>query len=192
MPVFNYTRPLIYEKEGFFTKYLGASREMAKSQKRLAVIIGIGSLVMEFKARLNNFYTTHGLVTDDPSGNNSHHIVLSDEQIEKWAKLKVDDQLNAFLEWADCPLSRARDYLKSVLPWYNDHPDVALLRCAFHESVLDEIVRKYIYIPIAENIGQTWSVWSTNEMPDGDLMLEEGIDFRIHEWYRLTGKECPE
>lgn len=160
---------------------------MALTKTRLSVVIALQSLVGEFRSRLNLFYQTEGQGIAPEL-----QYRLTDSEIEEWAKLKVDDQLNAFLEWADCPLSAARDYLKSKLQWYTDHPHVALLRCRLHESMLDDIVQRYIYSPIAENIGETWSIWNTTEMPSGDLFLEEGMDYRIHEWYRLTGKEIPE
>lgn len=110
---------------------------------------------------------------------------LTREECEEWGRLTTDDYLNTFMKWADSS-THAKDFLVELLPWYRgemiDH---------FGADLLDDIRYSFVKQPIANYIGYTWAVWSVTDCA-GDLLLSRGMDYRVMEWYRLSGTEMPE
>lgn len=114
-----------------------------------------------------------------------HLTPLTREECEKWGALATDDYLNTLMHWA-ADSTQAKDYLVDRLPWFQGEQIDE-----FRAAVLDDIYYVFVKQPIVNYIGYTWFVWSVTECA-GDLLLNKGMDYRVMEWYRLTGTEMPE
>lgn len=107
------------------------------------------------------------------------------EQCEQWGRLQLDDILNTFMEWAQ-ESNSAHDYLVENVYWY-----LGDAIYDFGAAMLDDIRFTYLKHPVIHQVGSTWKVWSVSDL-GGDLVITRGMDYRVMEWYRLTGKEIPD
>jgi len=114
---------------------------------------------------------------------------LTDEQWVVWCNRTIDDTLNGLMRWVEGRHDSAFTYLTENLPWtmVDENED---LFTSFEDFVLLDVVRKYVTTPLYAHVGVTWKVWTTRQFDD-DLAVEEGMDYRVMEWYRLSGKELP-
>lgn len=110
---------------------------------------------------------------------------LTREECERWGRLATDDHLNTFMRWAG-DSTHAHDYLVELLPWYGGE-----LVDEFGAALLDDLRFTFVKQPIVNNIGYTWAVWEVVDCV-GDLLLTKGMDYRVMEYYRLSGQEIPD
>lgn len=114
---------------------------------------------------------------------------LTEEQWCVWCSLVIDDTLNGLMKWVEGKHEDAFNFLLEHLPWFTLDDDSGL-RTSFEDFVTLDVIRKYVSNPLYHHVGVTWKVWTSRPF-DGDLAIEEGMDYRVMEWYRLTGKELP-
>lgn len=149
---------------------------MDKSELKV-VILSVQTMVLEVTIRARQW--TNANRVDN----------LTDEQWSIWATKSIDDTLNGLMKWVAGRHETAFTYLTENLPWTVVDENENLFT-SFEDYVLLDVIRKYVTTPLYEHVGVTWKVWTTRQFDD-DLAVEEGMDYRVMEWYRLTGKELP-
>lgn len=145
-----------------------------ESESGNRILIDLGRITATFYHKHKTWCAERGLVC------------YTEEQCAQWARLAVDDVLNTFMKWAPSGTTSAHDYLESQVDWYYGSNMYDLRALA-----LDDLLFTHIKQPILNNIGFTWHVWYVRDFA-GDLLLEEGMDYRVTEYYRLTKQPLPE
>lgn len=112
---------------------------------------------------------------------------LTQEECEQWAKHAADDMINSLMIWA-ANSQNAKNFLSATLPWYTANSNSAH---EFGAAMLDDIHFVYIKHPISQAVREpTWFTYNFVDC-NGDLLLMREEDYRVLEWYRLTGTELP-